>query len=112
MITSPYNIIHVVCRVTGVSKNEIKSSVYGTGKQDCQNCIDARRLAIFLIKKYNPDLPHSEIALMFNKRLKTGKGDHVISLHCCKMAQNYIDTNDSRFLTLYGSVLKKIDGKP
>lgn len=111
MIKTPAKIINVVCRVTGVSKNEIKTSVYGTGKRDCQNCIDARRLAIFLIKKYHPDLPHERIAVMFNKRLKNGKGDHVISLHCCKMAQNYIDTNDSRFLALHDAVLKKIDGK-
>lgn len=110
MIKSPLNIIHIVCKVTGVSKKAIKTSVYGTGKRECKNCIDARRLAIFLIKKYNPDLPHCEIALMFNKRLSNGKGDHVISLHCCKMAQNYIDTKDVRFLRLHDIVMKRIDG--
>lgn len=72
MTRNPDKIINIVCHVTGVSIDDIKRSVYGTGQRDCQNCIDARQIAMFFIKELNPQIPHEQIAIMFNKRLKNG----------------------------------------
>lgn len=111
MTRNPDKIINIVCHVTGVSIDDIKRSVYGTGQRDCQNCIDARQIAMFFIKELNPQIPHEQIAIMFNKRLKNGKGDHVISSHACKVSRDYIETQDEKYLTLLNKVYKALNGR-
>jgi chromosomal replication initiator protein len=77
-----YNqIITIVCEVTGITELQIK------GKSKKREIVEARQIAMVLIRLYNPKMIYKQIGKLFSNR------DHSTVMYSLKTVEDLIKTN-------------------
>lgn len=92
---TPEMILYTVSECWHITPEQLRSK-----RRDKENVI-ARQMYMYLHRKLFPSCTLVAIGRVVNI-------DHATVIYGCRQAQNYIDTNDRLFMTVYVEVCKKL----
>lgn len=100
------DLINIISKTLNVELNDVINKT--RCKQRKCGKIHARHIAVKILKDTTP-LTYAKIALLFNRRLSNGKGDHSFSIYAEYTANQLLKNKDKEFTAKYNLVLNELE---